>query len=101
MMEWNELMDLFLALVAGAALGVIFFGGLWYTVRLGLRSKQSALIFAGSLIIRMAIVLAGFYYIGANSWQKMLAGLVGFLLTRIIITRITQKDDTSKSMSKQ
>ncbi|MFA5668334.1 MAG: ATP synthase subunit I [Balneolaceae bacterium] len=94
-------MNLILALVAGGALGVIFFGGLWYTVRLGLRSKQSALIFTASLILRMAIVLVGFYYIGADNWQKMLAVLVGFLIARIIITRITQKDVTSKNMSEQ
>lgn len=99
-MDWNEITNLLIALVAGGALGVIFFWGLWYTVRIGLRSKHSGLIFTVSLIVRMAIVLLGFYYIGAQNWQKMLASLVGFLIARIIITRITKKDDLSKNVSK-
>ncbi len=92
-MQINEIIGLLPALLAGVLLGIIFFGGLWFTVRIGLRSKNTALIFMGSVILRMAIILVGFYYIGANNWQKMLVCLGGFLIARIVITRITQKQD--------
>ena len=54
----NELLTLALALVAGLLLGAIFFGGLWWTVRKGISSKQPALWFLGSLLLRMSIALA-------------------------------------------
>lgn len=96
-MQINEIMGLLPALLAGVLLGIIFFGGLWLTVRIGLRSKKTALIFTGSFIIRMAIILVGFYYVGVNDWQKMLVCLGGFLMARIVITRITQKTDRSET----
>jgi F1F0 ATPase subunit 2 len=92
----NEVISLLPAFVAGVVLGVLFFGGLWLTIRIGLRSKKSALIFTASFILRMAIGLLGFYYVGANSWQKMLVCLGGFLLAKIVITRIFQKNNRSK-----
>ncbi len=92
----NEVLSLLPAVFAGILLGVLFFGGLWLTVRKGLDSKNATLMFMGSLIIRMAIVLLGFYYVGADNWQKMMACLGGFLIARIVITRITKKEIQTK-----
>ena len=97
-MEMNEVINLLPALFTGIVLGALFFGGLWFTVRYGLRSNKSPLIFLGSLIIRMAIVLFGFYYVGANNWQKMLVCLGGFLIARIVINRITKQDKQPKTV---
>ena len=94
--KMNDILSLLPALLAGAILGIIFFGGLWLTIQKGLRSQKSALIFAGSFVIRMAITLLGFYYVGENSWQKLLVCLAGFIITRTVITRITQKNNYSK-----
>ena len=49
------------------ALGAIFFGGLWWTVRRGISSRRPALWFFGSLLLRMSIALAGFYFVGART----------------------------------
>lgn len=96
-MEINEVIKLLPALFAGIILGVLFFGGLWFTVRLGLGSKKTALIFISSFFIRMAVVLLGFYYVGANNWQKMLACLGGFLIARIVIVFLTKKAKQAES----
>jgi|SRR5690554_3497021 len=90
-MKTNEVIELLPAVFAGIVLGVLFFGGLWLTVRKGLNSKKPTLIFMGSLVVRMAIVVAGFYFVGADNWQKMLACLGGFLIARVVITRFTKK----------
>lgn len=97
-MEWNEVINLLPALFVGGVLGVIFFGGLWLTVRKGLGSKKAGLIFIGSFIVRMGIVLGGFYLIGAGDWRKMLVSLGGFLIARIVITRFTKKDAAAKNV---
>jgi F1F0 ATPase subunit 2 len=74
---------------AGAGLGTIFFGGLWWTVRMGLASKQPALWFFCSLLLRMSIALVGFYFIGLGHWQRLLACLLGFVLARFVVQLLT------------
>jgi F1F0 ATPase subunit 2 len=86
----NELLQLAFALVAGILLGELFFGGLWWTVRKVDSSKHPALLFLGSMLVRSFIVLVGFYFILGSSWQRLLAGLLGFIIARQIITRLTQ-----------
>jgi F1F0 ATPase subunit 2 len=82
----NEAVMLVLAGIAGAVLGVIFFGGLWWTVRKGLSSRRPSLWFFGSLLLRTAIVLAGFYLISDGRWERLLACLLGFFIARFIVT---------------
>jgi F1F0 ATPase subunit 2 len=78
------------ALLAGIVLGTIFFGGLWWTIRLGISSKWAAVWFPGSLLLRTAIALAGFYFISQGDWRKVLAGLAGFLVARLSVTLLTR-----------
>lgn len=90
-MKMNELINTLPSLLAGIILGVIFFGGLWLTIQKGLRSKNSALIFVGSFIIRMAIILSGFYFVVQYGWKNMIVCLLGFLIARVAVTRMTKK----------
>jgi len=85
----NETLTLVLAWVAGGGLGAIFFGGLWWTVLKGVSSKQPALLFFGSLLLRMSIALAGFYFVSVGHWDRLLACLLGFVIARFIVTRLT------------
>lgn len=85
-----EAMNLLLALVTGVLLGGIFFGGLWWTVRKGVSSKQPALWFSVSLLLRMSIALSGFYFIAHDHWEKLLVCLLGFALARLFMMRITR-----------
>jgi F1F0 ATPase subunit 2 len=86
----NEFLMPALALVAGILLGVIFFGGLWWTVRRGVSSKSPALWFPGSRLLRMSLALAGFYFIGRGDWQRLVSCLLGFILARFIVLRLTR-----------
>jgi F1F0 ATPase subunit 2 len=88
-MTVNETLTLVLAWVAGGVLGGIFFGGLWWTVRKGVSSQQPALWFFGSLLLRMSIALAGFYFVSGGHWDRLLACLLGFVIARFIVTRLT------------
>ena len=82
----NETLMLVLAWAAGGGLGAIFFGGLWWTVRKGVLSKHPALWFFGSLLVRMSIALAGFYFVGRGHWERLVACLLGFIMARFIVT---------------
>lgn len=85
----NEALSLTPAMVMGVLLGVIFFGGLWWTVRKGFSSKQPALWFLTSLLLRISIALAGFYFVSGGHWKRLLVCLFGFVLARFIVTRFT------------
>jgi F1F0 ATPase subunit 2 len=86
----NELPALALAVLAGLALGACFFGGLWWTVQKAVLSPRPALLFLSSLILRISIALAGFHFVGRADWQRLLACLLGFILARFIILRLTR-----------
>ncbi len=81
----------------GALLGVFFFAGLWWTVRKLESSKQVALLFLGSMLLRTSVVILGFYFILGDNWQRLLAGLLGFIIARIIVTRLTRIAEQSKN----
>ena len=77
---------LVLALLAGVLLGMFFFGGLWWTIRRGVSSKQPAALFFFSLLLRTGIALAGFYFVARGDWRRILSCLLGFILARILVT---------------
>lgn len=85
----NESTGLVTALAAGVLLGAFFFGGLMWTVCKCLSSRQPALWVLGSLLLRTGVVLAGFYYVSAGHWERMLLCLAGFFITRLLVTRLT------------
>jgi len=87
----NELIHALTALAMGTLLGVIFFGGLWLTVKRGVVSKRPALVFIVSFFARTAVVLLGVYYLSSGGWQDMVVSLVGFVLARVVIIRMTRK----------
>jgi F1F0 ATPase subunit 2 len=83
----KEVSAMILALLAGVLLGIIFFGGLWWTIQRGVSSKSPAILFSGSLLLRTATTVVGFYLISQGNWRKLLACLFGFLLARLLLTR--------------
>jgi F1F0 ATPase subunit 2 len=86
----TETFSLAPALAAGMLLGAFFFGGLWWTVRKGLASRHAALWFVGSMLLRAAVVMLGLYWVMGDSWQRLLAALLGFVCARLLVTRITK-----------
>ena len=97
----NEVLLLALALSAGMLLGAIFFGGLWWTVRKGVSSEQPALWFFGSLLLRMSIVLAGFYFVSGGHWERLLLCLAGFVIARLVVTRLIRSSGDNQSRAVQ
>jgi len=79
-----------LGLAVGLALGAVFFGGLWLTVRLGVSSRFAPLWFLLSLLVRLGIALAAFVWIGRDEPVRLIAALVGFLVARSVVLRVTR-----------
>ena len=77
--------------VAGLVLGAIYFGGLWWTVRRGLTAAQPALWFLGSLVLRTGIAAGGFFLVAGTEWERWLTCLLGFIVARFAVHRLTQE----------
>lgn len=87
------------AFLAGLVLGAIFFGGLWWTVRGGLTSSRPALWFLGSLLLRTAIAVGGFFLTAGAVWERWLTCLLGFMLARVAVRRLTR--DTPARLTRE
>ncbi len=88
----GALWPLIAALVLGLALGAIFFGGLWWTVRRGLVSGNPAMWFGLSALGRLACVFVGFYFLArTGGLLPVAAGLLGLLIARVVVTRTVRR----------
>jgi len=74
-------------LLAGAALGVVFFGGLWLTVRALPHSRHATLLALASYWGRTLLVVGGLLLAMDSSWQRALICLSGFTVARIGMAR--------------
>jgi len=99
-MTVNEALALILAWVVGLCLGAIFFGGLWWTVRNGLSSRQPAFWFLGSLLLRSGIALAGFYLVASHGFEPLLLCLLGFTVARLVVTQMTRTPGETRPVQK-
>ncbi len=88
----SDLFGLGIALFVGGLLGVFFFGGLWWTIQKGIESEWVAVWFIGSLLLRVTVVMVGFYFVSQHHWSRFFACMVGFLLTRIVLVRWLGRD---------
>lgn len=78
----SDVLWIALATVAGGALSVPMFVGLWWTLRHLPMARHPALFALASFWLRLTIVIAGFFLITAGDWRRGAAALVGFLAVR-------------------
>jgi F1F0 ATPase subunit 2 len=97
----NNILTMILMVVAGGGLGAVFFGGLWWTVRKGLGSKRPALWFFGSMLLRMSITLVGFYFVTGANWKRLFFCLLGFIIARFIVIRLTRATEKPTHICKE
>ena len=92
-MQHMHTMHFVLALtgIAGGVLGLLFFGGLWWTLRRAFNSSRPALWIGGSLLLRMVCTATGFVLVSAGDWRRALACLLGFYLARWMVVHLTKR----------
>jgi F1F0 ATPase subunit 2 len=83
----SDVVGLVLAALAGVGLGLVYFGGLWLTLQRVPRSRSPALLAMVSFVGRTALMLVGFYFVMGDSWQRLVACLVGVVAARVALVR--------------
>ncbi len=75
----------------GIVLGGIFFGGLYWTVQRLDGIQNPSALFLVSFVVRMAILVAGLYYVSGSGYQAVLLTLLGILVIRYIMIFVINK----------
>jgi F1/F0 ATPase, Methanosarcina type, subunit 2 len=101
----TDTLSLFLCGIAGMALGLLYFGGLWMTIQRLPHTRSPIPFMLGSMIIRTAITVGGFYYVMNQHWERAVACLIGFVLMRVIFSsrlhpkRLPSPEDLGSAVS--
>jgi F1F0 ATPase subunit 2 len=90
-----DVLHLSIAFAAGMALGLFHFGTLWLTVRSLPGARRPGLLTVASLFARTAVTVVSFYFIMGGHWERLLACLFGFLLTRRFLLRRWRPEQTN------
>ncbi|MFZ0490128.1 MAG: ATP synthase subunit I [Salegentibacter sp.] len=91
---------LIIVFIEGFALGIFFFGGLWYSVKKAVVSTKPLLWTFGSFFVRMSVTILVFYLSGAGDWRRFLAILVGFMAARFTVIYVTKTIDAKQPEQK-
>jgi F1F0 ATPase subunit 2 len=76
-----------MAFFGGMGAGVLYFGGLWWTVRRLPAARQPALLTFGSFLVRTGVSLVAFCFASGGHWQRILVSLLGFIIVRVFLVR--------------
>ena len=75
------------SLLAGMAVGLFYFGGLWWTVRRLPEVRRPALWTLASYLVRMTASVGAMYLVSGGRWERILILLAGFLTVRFLMVR--------------
>jgi len=75
----------------GIILGLIFFGGLYYTTQKLPKAKKPALLMFSSITIRMIILVGGLYLIFSNEISRLLIAILGVFISKYIVVKYVKK----------
>jgi F1F0 ATPase subunit 2 len=85
-MTLTTMMILMAAFAAGTVLGAFYFIALWQTVRRLPATESPVRLMLGSLVLRMAVLTAGFYFVMGGHWERLAVAMLGFIVIRKILT---------------
>jgi len=84
----NAVAELLLSFVAGGAMSVFYFGGLWFTVQRAVSNDRPRTLLLISFAVRSGLVVLGFYLVilvSGDRWPLLVSALVGFIATRTLL----------------
>ncbi len=88
---------MFVRLIGGILLGIIFFGGLYWSVNQLSKVRHPAVLMIVSAFVRMGILLFGIYLLADSNIKNIFAILIGVILVKVVMVFTVQKKSVYKS----
>ncbi len=89
------------SLLTGLLLGLLFFGGLWWTVQRILTARHPVALVMGSLLLRLGAVIIGMVLVAHGHWERFVVCLLGLVIARVAVTRLTRLPEASGLITKE
>lgn len=96
LLQWQQVLGL---LLAGFALGLMFFGSLWFSTGKILHSKHPVAWVLGGFVLRMVVLLPVLYWLTDTRWEKLLICVGGFFIARLFVLRLAAKREEGSRAS--
>ena len=91
------IVDITIGLVAGLAAGLVFFGGLRWTLDRLATVRRPVLLAVVSVVARTAMVAGALVAVAGGSITRVLAGLAGLILVRTaMVARVRRELETAE-----
>jgi len=87
MTKLNIFLFVILALAGGGLAGMVYFGGLWITVKGVVEHKKPAMLLVLSFLIRISIAGAVFYALMMYQWAYLAVAMVSFMAVRQLMVK--------------
>ncbi len=84
---WAEIGRLAGALGLGVAIGLFYFGGLWWTVRRMPTARRPELWILVGFYARAGLGLTAIFFASGGRWDGLMACVIGFMAARMLLTR--------------
>lgn len=85
------MLDVLIGLLLGVAAGVVFFGGLRWTVSRLPTARRPLLLTSASFLVRTAAVVVLLVTLGDGQWLRILSGLGGILAARTAMVAVVRR----------
>jgi F1F0 ATPase subunit 2 len=82
--------DVALGLTVGIAAGLVFFGGLRWTVDRLEHARRPVALVVVSLLVRVSVVAGALVAVAGGSITRVLSGLAGLLIVRTAMVAVTR-----------
>lgn len=81
-----------ISFLIGSGLGLVYFGGLYYTTQKLKDSQSPGSLMILSTALRMVIIIFGLYYLAKRGINHILIGSFAIILVRIILVIYVKKE---------
>ena len=96
-----DILKIFISLIGGLFAGLVFFAGLWLTLKLSASNPYSWLILIGSYILRFLFLIIALFAIAEYSGiAGLLAATPGFIGSKLILISFVKSKSEGISKNK-
>jgi len=79
--------EIAISVIGGTALGLLYFGGLWWTVNRIRNVDHAVGFYLASLIIRAAVLLLSLFWLLQLGIVNLFVAVIGFFAVRLVLIR--------------